>query len=122
MPHTVLIVDDSPTMRRMLRMVLDGAGFRVVEGTNGAEGLARLREQPVDLVIADVNMPVMDGLRFVQELRAEPAYRATPVLVLTTESARETKDLGRRLGATGWIVKPFAPDVLLQTIGKVLHL
>lgn len=121
MAHKVLIVDDSPTMRRMLRAALASGGFDVVEGADGSEGLARLREQPVDLVITDVNMPVMDGLRFLQELRAEPAHRAIPVLVLTTEAQRETKELGRRLGATGWMVKPFAPEALLQTVGKVLR-
>jgi two-component system chemotaxis response regulator CheY len=115
----VLTVDDSRTMLDMLRAALTARGFSVVQAENGAEGLAALEREPVDVVISDINMPVMDGIAFIKSLRGKPAHAGLPVLILTTETSREKRDLGRAAGATGWIVKPFDPEKLVQTIRKV---
>ena len=120
MAKTVLIVDDSTSIRQMLGFTLRQAGFTVVEGANGQEGLTHLAAQRVDLVITDLNMPVMDGITMIRNLRAKPAHKGLPVLMLTTESQDSKKQEGKAAGATGWIVKPFQPDKLLQTIGRVL--
>jgi len=119
MSQSVLAVDDSKTMRDMLSFTLTQAGYKVVEATDGNDALKKSRTQDFDLVITDVNMPGMDGLSLVKELRGAGAYRTTPILVLTTEADREKKDEGRAAGATGWIVKPFNPEKLLQTVKKV---
>ncbi|HEY1336423.1 MAG TPA: response regulator [Bryobacteraceae bacterium] len=120
MGRTALIVDDSPTIRQMVGFTLHEAGFRVLEGGNGVEGLERLAGERVDLIITDLNMPQMDGIAFIRELRARPASKYTPVLMLTTESQAEKKQQGKAAGATGWIVKPFHPGKLLDVVGKVL--
>ena len=120
MPRTILIVDDSITIRQMVSFTLKGAGFSVVEAGDGQEGLERLADQRVDLIITDLNMPRLDGIGFVRALRGRPASKYTPVLMLTTESQESKRQEGRSAGATGWIVKPFHPDKLLQVIGKVL--
>jgi len=119
MSQSVLAVDDSKTMRDMLSFTLTQAGYKVVEATDGNDALKKSRTQDFDLVITDVNMPGMDGISLVKELRGSGAYRTTPILVLTTEADREKKDEGRAAGATGWIVKPFNPEKLLQTVKKV---
>jgi two-component system chemotaxis response regulator CheY len=116
----VLTVDDSTSMRQMVKATLLSAGYDVVEASDGQEALEYARENPVDLVITDVNMPRMDGITLVGELRTLPAYRLTPVLLLTTESSMEKKMEGKRAGATGWIVKPFNPAQLLATLARVL--
>jgi two-component system, chemotaxis family, chemotaxis protein CheY len=116
----VLVVDDSASIRQMVTFTLQEGGFSVVEAGNGQEGLTRLEQGKVDLIITDLNMPVMDGITFIRQLRARPASRYTPVLMLTTESQGAKKQEGRSAGATGWIVKPFNPDKLLQVIAKVL--
>lgn len=115
----VLTVDDSRTMLDMLRAALTKQGFKVVQAENGREGLERLEAEPFDVVISDINMPVMDGLSFIRSLRQHPRHAGLPVLILTTETSREKRDLGRAAGATGWIVKPFDPEKLVQTIRKV---
>jgi len=120
MGKTVLVVDDSEIMRQMVSYTLREAGFDVVEGENGQEGLDRLDSNAVQLVITDVNMPVMDGITFVKRLRERPALKFLPVLILTTESQGAKKQEGKAAGATGWIVKPFEPNKLLKVIGKVL--
>jgi two-component system chemotaxis response regulator CheY len=107
-------------MRQMVRATLQQAGYVVVEAADGLEALDYARENAVDLVITDVNMPRMDGITLVSELRALPGYRLTPLLLLTTESSQERKQAGKRAGATGWIVKPFNPDQLLATMARVL--
>jgi two-component system chemotaxis response regulator CheY len=118
--QSILAVDDSASMRQMVRFTLEGAGYKVVQAADGNEALELARTQAVDLVLTDVNMPGMDGITLVRELRTLPAYKFTPMLVLTTESAAETKQRGKQAGATGWIVKPFNPDQLLATIARVL--
>ena len=119
MPSTILIVDDSRTVRTMVRQALEADHHQVVEATDGVAALAALDMGPADLVITDVNMPEMDGLRLVRALRDSPGYRFTPILVLTTESGDEIKQRGREAGATGWLVKPFNPDQLRKTVEHV---
>ena len=121
MPRIALVVDDSVSMRQMVAFTLSRAGFSVLEAGNGQEGLARLAQNArVEVIITDLNMPVMDGIEFIRRLRALPGSKFTPVLMLTTESQDSKKQQGKAAGATGWIVKPFNPDRLVQTIGKVL--
>jgi two-component system, chemotaxis family, chemotaxis protein CheY len=117
----ILAVDDSPAMRQMVSVTLRSAGHEVVEACDGRDALdlAR-REPPVDLVITDVNMPNMDGITLVKELRRLSHYRGVPLLVLTTEASAQRKQEGKAAGATGWIVKPFNPERLLATIARVV--
>jgi two-component system chemotaxis response regulator CheY len=102
-----------------MRMTLEAAGFRVLAADDGAKGLALAQQQKADIVITDLNMPVMDGITLIGQLRGLPQYRFTPILMLTTESQEEKKQAGRKAGATGWIVKPFDPARLLAVIQKV---
>ncbi len=118
--QTILAVDDSASMRQMVRYTLESAGYTVVQAADGVEALELAKANPADLVLTDVNMPRMDGLTLVRELRALSTYKFTPMLVLTTESGQDTKQRGKQAGATGWIVKPFNPEQLLATIAKVL--
>jgi two-component system chemotaxis response regulator CheY len=120
MAKTILIVDDSTSIRQVVAFTLKQAGFAVVEGTNGQEGLDQLAHQRVDLIVTDLNMPVMDGITFIKNLRSRPGMKGIPVLMLTTESQDSKKQEGKAAGATGWIVKPFHPDKLLATIARVL--
>lgn len=116
----ILTVDDSAAMRQMVEVTLTSAGYEVAQACDGREALTLAGKDTFDLVITDVNMPEMDGLTLVRELRGMPSYRHTPLLVLTTEATAERKMEGREAGATGWIVKPFNPDKLLATVAKVL--
>jgi len=116
----ILAVDDSASMRQMVSFTLKGAGYDVTEAADGQEALAKAKSKQFDLVITDVNMPVMDGITFIKNLRTEVNYKFTPMLMLTTESAGDKKAEGKAAGATGWIVKPFNPDQLLTTVKKVL--
>ena len=116
----ILAVDDSASMRQMVAFTLKGAGHDVVEAVDGVDALAKAKGQKFDLVISDVNMPNIDGITLIKELRAIPDFKFTPMLMLTTESTGDKKQQGKTAGATGWIVKPFNPDQLLATIGKVL--
>lgn len=120
MAKVILAVDDSASMRKMVHFTLSGAGYDVVQAVDGVEALEYARGHAVDIVLTDVNMPRMDGISLVKELRALPTYRYTPMLVLTTESSQEKKIEGKQAGATGWIVKPFNPEQLLATIARVL--
>ena len=120
MAGVILAVDDSASMRQMVNFTLKGAGYEVVQAVDGIEALEYARLHSVDLVLTDVNMPRMDGITLLKELRALPSYRYTPMLVLTTESSQDKKMQGKQAGATGWIVKPFNPDQLLATIARVL--
>ncbi len=116
----ILAVDDSASMRQMVTFTLKGAGFDVSEAADGQQALNIAKQGGFDLVLSDVNMPVMDGIQLVRELRTLAEYKFTPILMLTTESASDKKIEGKQAGATGWIVKPFNPDQLLNTIKKVL--
>lgn len=116
----ILTVDDSASMRAMVSFTLSKQGHSVTEAENGQLGLDKAKAEQFDLVISDVNMPVMDGITFIGNLRKEPNYRFTPILLLTTESGQDKKMEGKQAGATGWIVKPFDPDKLLAVVDKVL--
>lgn len=119
MTKRILVVDDSMTMREMLRFALEPAGYGVILARDGQHGLERLDAEGADVVITDVNMPVMDGLTMIRHVRSRPAHKSTPILVLTTEASQAMKDKGRAAGATGWIVKPFDPEKLLAVVRKV---
>ena len=117
---TILAVDDSASMRQMVSFTLKAAGFTVTEAVDGVDALNKAKTGKFDLVLTDVNMPKMDGISLIRELRALSSYKFTPILMLTTESGADKKSEGKSAGATGWIVKPFNPDQLLATIKKVL--
>ena len=119
MTKTVLTVDDSRTMRDMLLMALEDAGYTVIQAVDGVDGLETLAAKGADVVITDINMPRMDGFGFIEGMRADPAFSAVPVLVLTTESDAAKKQRAREAGATGWIVKPFDPVKLVDAVRRV---
>ncbi len=120
MAKRILIVDDSPTIRQMVSFTLREANYEVIEAENGKAGLAEIEKAKFDLVITDLNMPVMDGIAFIRAARGRDGSRFVPILMLTTESQNEKKMEGKAAGATGWIVKPFDPPKLLSAVGKVL--
>lgn len=117
---SILAVDDSASMRQMVSFTLKGAGHDVTEAVDGVDALNKAKSGKFDLVLTDVNMPNKDGITLIKDLRAVPAYKFTPMLMLTTESGSDKKMQGKAAGATGWIVKPFNPEQLLKTIKKVL--
>ncbi len=120
MTATVLTVDDSRTMRDMLMMALSQAGFNVVQAVDGLDGIETLEASAIpDVIVTDINMPRLDGFGFIERLRKDPRWRATPILVLTTESDPGKKARAREAGATGWIVKPFNADKLVDAIRRV---
>jgi two-component system chemotaxis response regulator CheY len=116
----ILAVDDSASMRQMVSFTLKGAGYEVEEAADGQQALSKAKGGNFNLVISDVNMPVMDGITLIKELRALADYKFIPILMLTTESTSDKKQEGKSAGATGWIVKPFNPDQLLATVKKVV--
>jgi len=116
----ILAVDDSASMRQMVRTALEAEGYEVREAQNGQEALDALEAGPVDLVISDLYMPTMDGLTLLRAIRQRPELKFVPVLLLTTESGEEMKQRGRASGATGWLVKPFQPDQLRQVVARVI--
>ena len=120
MSKTILTVDDSASMRQMVKITLSGAGYQVVEAENGADGLSKAKTSPANMVVTDLNMPVMDGLTFIRELRKLPEYRGVPIIFLSTESDAGVKAQAKEAGATGWIVKPFQAEQLLAVVKKVL--
>lgn len=115
----VLTVDDSATIRELLLTELSGLGYRVTQAEDGINGLEMLALEPPDVIITDITMPRMDGIGFIQNVRGDERYKATPILVLTTESDPDIKNRAKRAGATGWIVKPFDPRKLAEAIRKV---
>ncbi len=116
----ILAVDDSASMRQMVVFTLKSAGHEVVEAINGQSALEAAKKHAFNLVVTDVNMPVMDGIALTKQLRALPNYKFVPILILTTESGTDRKQEGKSAGATGWLVKPFNPEQLLATIKRVL--
>lgn len=120
MGKKILTVDDSATIRQMVSHALRGAGYEVIEAEDGVDGLAKAKSERVQLILTDQNMPRMDGLTLVQNLRALPDYKSAPILVLTTEAGDEMKARGRAAGATGWMVKPFDPQRLIDVVRKVI--
>jgi two-component system chemotaxis response regulator CheY len=119
MAKRILTIDDSKTIRDMLMLTLADAGFEVLQAVDGQDGLDVLDREEVDVVITDINMPKMDGYEVIRQMRSNAAHKTTPILVLTTESEADKKNLARAAGATGWMVKPFDPDRLIATINKV---
>ncbi|MCG2578814.1 response regulator [Dechloromonas sp. XY25] len=120
MAKTVLAVDDSASIRQMVSFTLKSAGYEVVEAVDGVDGLEKAKTQAINLVLTDQNMPRMDGLTLIKSLRGLPLYASTPILMLTTESSDTMKAQGRAAGATGWLVKPFDPQKLIEVVRKVI--
>lgn len=120
MAKTVLIVDDSASIRQVVGIALKGAGYDVIEATDGQNALNKLTGQRVHLIISDVNMPVMDGITFLKQVKARPEYKFTPVIMLTTESAEAKKAQGQAAGAKAWVVKPFQPQQMLAAVAKLI--
>jgi two-component system chemotaxis response regulator CheY len=120
MAKTILIIDDSPSIRQMVAFTLKSDGYTVIEAADGVEGLAKANAHDIDLVLSDQNMPNMDGITFVKALRALPKFVATPILMLTTVHNDEIKAQGKEAGATGWLVKPFDPHMLLEVVKKFI--
>ncbi len=117
----ILTVEDSPSTRRIIADALISKGHSVIDAGNGKEGLEKAKGNKVDLVITDINMPIMDGFALIAELRKEASYRYIPIVALTTESTTEKKMMGRDAGATAWIVKPFTPEKLIEVVNRVLR-
>ncbi|HTH93636.1 MAG TPA: response regulator [Rhodocyclaceae bacterium] len=120
MAKTILAVDDSASIRKMIAFTLKGAGYEVLDAVDGQDGLDRAKTERIDLVLTDQNMPRMDGLTLIRTLRAMSEYKTTPILMLTTESSDVMKQQGRAAGATGWLVKPFDPQKLVEVVKKVI--
>lgn len=120
MGKTVMIVDDSASLRQVVSIALKGAGYDVLEATDGKDALGKLTGQKVNLVISDVNMPIMDGITFVKEMKKHPSYKFTPVIMLTTESQDDKKREGQEAGAKAWVVKPFQPEQMLNAVSKLI--
>lgn len=118
--HSILAVDDSASMRKMVSFTLSGTGYRVTEAVDGQDALEKAQTQTFDLVLTDQNMPRLDGLGLTRKLRETAAFATTPILILTTESSDQMKQAGRAAGATGWLVKPFDPNRLIEIIQKVI--
>ena len=121
MAKSILIVDDSASIRQVVAITLKGAGFDVIEACDGRDALSKLSGQRVHLMISDVNMPNMDGLTFLKEVKSRAEYRFTPVIMLTTESAEEKKRQGQAGGAKAWMVKPFQPQQMLAAVNKLVQ-
>ena len=115
-----MTVEDSTSLREMISFVMKEAGYDVVEAQDGQDALSKMNGSPVDMVITDLNMPIMNGIELTKSLRSNPKYKFIPIVFLTTESQIQKKDAAKDAGATGWIVKPFKPDHLLKVIKKVL--
>ncbi len=120
MAKRILIVDDSASVRTVARIALTEAGYAIAEAANGQEGLQQLTGERVHLIVSDVNMPVMDGITFLKQVKANPNYKFTPVIMLTTEAGQDKKEQGRAAGAKAWITKPFQPASLVDAVSKLI--
>jgi len=120
MSKNILIVDDSTSMRQLVSFTVEDAGFSAVQALDGVDGLSKAEANKMDMVITDLNMPNMDGIEFIRNLRANPSYKFTPIIMLTTESQESKKREGKEAGASGWIVKPFTPEQLVGVIRKFI--
>lgn len=117
---TILTVDDSASIRQMVSFTLSEAGYSVIEASDGKDGLAKIKTANVNMVITDLNMPNMDGITLIKNIREIPSFKFIPIIMLTTESQNEKKMEGKQAGATGWIIKPFRPEQLVAVVKKVL--
>jgi two-component system chemotaxis response regulator CheY len=120
MAKTILVVDDSASLRQIVSIALKGAGYDVIEGSDGQDGLSKLDGSKVHLIISDVNMPNMDGLTMVKKIKEMAAYKFTPIIMLTTESGADKKDIGKAAGVKAWMVKPFKPEQMLSAVSKLI--
>ncbi|MGZ4976769.1 MAG: response regulator [Methylobacter sp.] len=120
MAKTIMIVDDSASMRQVVNIALSGAGYEVIEACNGEDALSKLTGVKIHLIISDINMPVMDGITFVKEVKKLDHYRFTPIIMLTTEMEQEKKQAAKDAGAKAWVTKPFQPPTLLAAIAKLI--
>jgi len=120
MAKTILIIDDSVSLRQVVGIALAGAGYEVLEAYDGQDALTKLDGRKIHLMICDVNMPNMDGITFLKTMRTLPAYKFTPVIMLTTEAGEEKKREGQAAGARAWVVKPFKPEQLLMAVSKLI--
>lgn len=120
MGKTVMVVDDSMSMRKALGIALRGAGYEVVEASDGKDAISKLDGRKFNLIVSDVNMPNMDGISFVKAAKAMPNYRFTPIIMLTTESDMSKVQAGKEAGVRAWIVKPFQPPALLDAVSKLV--
>lgn len=120
MAKTVLIVDDSASLRQVVNIALKGAGYNVIEACDGKDALSKLNGEKIHLIISDVNMPNMDGITFVKEAKKLPNYKFTPIIMLTTESQEDKKKEGQAAGAKAWVVKPFQPAQMLTAVSKLI--
>ena len=120
MAKKVMVVDDSPSLREVVGIALRTAGYEVSEAENGQDALAKLGQGRVNLVICDVNMPVMDGIEFLKQVKKRPEYRFLPILMLTTESRESRKEEGQLAGARAWVVKPFRPEQILNAVSRLM--
>lgn len=120
MAKSILIVDDSATLRQVVSIALKGAGYDVIEACDGKDALGKLNGQKIHLIVSDVNMPNMDGITFVQEAKKLPAYKFTPIIMLTTEAGEDKKAAGQAAGAKAWVVKPFKPEQMLTAVSKLI--
>jgi two-component system chemotaxis response regulator CheY len=119
MAKTIMIVDDSASLRQVVKIALGKAGYEVIEASDGKDALAKLDGRKVHLIISDVNMPNLDGIGLVKAVKALPAYRFTPIIMLTTESQEDKKREGQAAGAKAWVVKPFQPEQMLAAVAKL---
>lgn len=119
MSKTILIVDDSPSVRQVVEFTLTDAGYNVISADDGATGMEHLNGQKIHLIVSDVNMPIMDGLTFAENVKKNNAYAFTPILMLTTESGSDLKEKGKAIGVKAWLVKPFKPNILLSAVNKL---
>jgi two-component system chemotaxis response regulator CheY len=120
MAKTILVVDDSASLRQVVSIALKGAGYDIIEACDGKDALSKLSGQKVHLMISDVNMPNMDGITFVKEVKKNPNYKFTPIIMLTTESQETKKAEGQAAGAKAWVVKPFQPQQMLDAVAKLI--
>jgi two-component system chemotaxis response regulator CheY len=120
MAKTILIVDDSASLRQVVRIALTGAGYDVIEASDGKDALGKLTGQKVHLIISDVNMPNMDGITLVKEVKKNPQYKFTPIIMLTTEGSDDKKREGQAAGAKAWVIKPFQPQQMLEAVSKLV--
>ncbi|MDO8828351.1 response regulator [Methylophaga sp.] len=120
MAKTIMIVDDSASLRQVVGIALKGAGYDVIEACDGQDALSKLTGQKIHLIVSDVNMPNMDGITFVKAAKQKPEYKFTPVIMLTTEASDEMKQRGQLAGAKAWMVKPFQPSQMLAAVSKLI--
>jgi len=120
MAKTIMVIDDSASIRQVVNLTLKKAGYDIIEACDGKDALGKLAGQKINLMVCDVNMPNMDGITFLKSLKEQPAYKFTPVIMLTTEAQESKKQEGKAAGARAWVVKPFKPEQMLEAVSKLI--